>query len=69
MQDHLDEDPPLRGQNYACVSFISPEDILAHKDVFYVSKFLEDLSGHLDTLFENLKTTYPEKVSVIDALR
>ena len=69
MQDYLDEDPPLRGQSYACVSFLSPEDVLAQKDVFYVSKFLDDLSGHLDTLFENLKTTYPEKASVIDALR
>ena len=26
--DYLEEDPPIRGQNYACVSFLSPEKIL-----------------------------------------
>ena len=30
--DYLDEDKPIRGQNYVCLSFLSPEDVLANKD-------------------------------------
>jgi hypothetical protein len=31
--DYLDEDKPLRGQNYVCLSFISPEDVLIDKEI------------------------------------
>lgn len=39
-QDFLEQDAPVRGQNYACVSFLSPEDAIASKDAFTVSRFL-----------------------------
>ena len=26
--DYLDIDPPINGQNYVCLSFVSPEDII-----------------------------------------
>lgn len=69
LPDVLDEDPPLRGQNYACVSFLSPEDVLDNKEVFFVSKFLEDLSGQLRFLLDGLETVYPEKKGSINNLR
>ena len=34
-KDYLDEDKPIRGQNYCLVSFLSPEDILKEKEVYY----------------------------------
>jgi len=69
LPDVLDEDPPLRGQNYACVSFLSPEDILDNKEVFFVNKFLEDLSGQLRFLLDGLETSFPDKKGMFDNLR
>ena len=38
-EDFLENDPEIPGQKYCCLSFISPEDVLERKDVFYVHKF------------------------------
>ena len=39
--DLLDEDKPIAGQKYVCLSFVSPEDILKDKNIFYFEKFLK----------------------------
>ena len=39
--DVLDEDKPVAGQKFACVSFISPENILQDKKEFYFEEFLK----------------------------
>lgn len=39
--DVLDEDKPVAGQKFACVSFISPEAIIKRKDVFMFEEFLK----------------------------
>ena len=39
--DLLDEDKPLSGQKFACVSFVSPENILKEKKLFFFEKFLK----------------------------
>ena len=33
-EDHLDVDKPLPGQNYYCISFVSPEKVLKQKEFF-----------------------------------
>jgi len=38
--DLLDEDTPIAGQKYVCLSFISPEDIINDKKTFYFQKFI-----------------------------
>jgi hypothetical protein len=38
--DLLEEDKPIAGQKFACLSFISPESILKQKDHFLFEKFL-----------------------------
>lgn len=40
--DLLDEDKPISGQKFVCVSFVSPENILKEKNHFFFQKFLED---------------------------
>ena len=40
--DLLDEDKALSGQKFACVSFISPENIIKHKQSFFFSEFLKN---------------------------
>lgn len=38
--DLLDEDTPIAGQKFVCLSFISPEDIINDKKLFYFEKFI-----------------------------
>lgn len=38
--DVLDEDKPIAGQKFVCVSFLSPEKILKQKEVFFFEEFL-----------------------------
>jgi Family of unknown function (DUF5832) len=37
--DLLDEDPPVAGQKFVCLSFISPEHILKKRELFLFEKF------------------------------
>jgi hypothetical protein len=39
--DLLDEDKPLSGQRFACISFISPEKILKQRELFNFEAFLK----------------------------
>jgi hypothetical protein len=39
--DLLDEDKPLSGQKFACISFVSPENILKQKNLYFFEKFLK----------------------------
>uniref|UniRef100_A0A6C0FEU9 Uncharacterized protein n=1 Tax=viral metagenome TaxID=1070528 RepID=A0A6C0FEU9_9ZZZZ len=40
--DLLEEDKPISGQKFTCISFISPENILKQKEHFYFEEFLKD---------------------------
>ena len=39
--DLLDEDKPIAGQKFTCVSFVSPENILKKKEAFFFEEFLK----------------------------
>ena len=39
--DLLEEDKPIAGQKFACVSFVSPEKILKKKEIFFFEEFLK----------------------------
>jgi len=39
--DLLEEDRPITGQKFVCVSFISPEKILKQKEAFFFQEFLK----------------------------
>jgi hypothetical protein len=67
--DYLDEDKPIRGQNYVCISFISPEDVLANKEVYYIGKFLKNFSKDMDVMLNALKTKYPQDEELINGIR
>ena len=42
-EDFLDVDPPVRGQGYVCLSFLSPEDFVLKREGFFAEKFLQTL--------------------------
>lgn len=39
--DLLEEDKPIAGQKFVCVSFVSPEKILKQKELFFFQEFLK----------------------------
>jgi len=39
--DLLEEDKPIAGQKFVCVSFCSPEEILKKKEMFFFEEFLK----------------------------
>lgn len=57
-EDFLDVDKPVPGQNYYCVSFVSPEKVLAQKEQFmfyHYEKFVQQkLTKLLDDALSNL---------------
>jgi hypothetical protein len=40
--DLLDEDKPISGQKFVCLSFISPEEHIKNKNLFYFEKYLKN---------------------------
>ena len=41
-QTWLEQDKEIPGQKYVCLSFLYPEKVLANKEVFFYSRFLEN---------------------------
>jgi len=67
--DFLDEDKPIRNQNYCCLSFLSPEDILVNKENYYYSRFLVNFSRDMKTLLDNLLLKYPDSNDLIETIK
>lgn len=42
-EDFLEVDKPIPGQNFVCLSFISPENILPKKEMYFMKEFLKSL--------------------------
>ena len=66
-EDFLEVDPQVRGQNYCCISFVSPENILNNKEVFKMHKFLSNLQERYKKIEEVAKkhlsdTEFPQYV-------
>ena len=47
--DLLDEDKPIAGQKFACLSFISPEHIIKQREHFFFQNFVEHWDIHKST--------------------
>lgn len=67
--DYLEEDPQIRGQNYALISFISPEDVLKNKECFFFSQFINQFSKDMNTLFAGIESKYPESNDLINTIK
>jgi len=39
--DYLEEDKPIKGQNFCVLSFLSPEKVLKKKEAFFFSEFMK----------------------------
>jgi len=58
-EDFLDVDKPVPGQNYVCMSFVSPEKILKRKDYYTFYKFLKE-KYNLEEGFEKFVTEFED---------
>ena len=67
--DYLDQDKPIRNQNYVCMSFISPEDVILQKEVVFFNKYLSSFSSEMDLLLNNLTQKYPNDTGLFDVIR
>ena len=54
--DLLEEDKPIAGQKFVCVSFISPENIIKQKQMFFFEQFLKkwDLNKSMEKFVQFL---------------
>lgn len=68
-RDFLDVDPEIRNQKYACISFVSPEEIIASKDVYIIHKFLGNLSNDTNDLFTNLSDKFSDNAEIKDMIK
>jgi hypothetical protein len=68
-EDYLDEDPPLRGQNYACLSFINPDEVIKKKEVFFFEMFLKNFSLDMKEFFAKLGDKYKDEVDVLYTIK
>lgn len=52
--DLCDEDPPIAGQKFACLSFVSPEKILKKREVYLFDQFIKqwEFSKSMERYFE-----------------
>jgi hypothetical protein len=64
IEDYLDEDDPISGQKYALVSFISPENVLEKKDLFFFERFLQ--SYEVDWKVKGLEEFLANRVSFVN---
>ena len=59
-EDFLEADQTIPGQKYVCLSFVSPEEILKKKDIFFNHKFLETIAKQYDLKHEDLIEKYKD---------
>ena len=46
--DYLDVDKPIPGQNYTCISFVSPDELIKQKELFIFNKYMNQRCGELE---------------------
>ena len=61
-EDFLEVDRPIPGQNFACMTFISPENVLKNKDLFKVHEFLKHINTTHNLSIENITSEYDEYI-------
>ena len=54
-EDFLEVDSKIPGQNYVCLSFVSPEKVLKQKEIFFVTKFLDYMMNDKEQLTQELR--------------
>jgi hypothetical protein len=67
--DYLDEDKPIRGQNYVLLSFLSPEDVLVNKEAYMFNKFITKFSADMTTLLDGILAKHSDSKDFVDSVK
>ena len=54
LEDYLEVDTPVPGQNYVCVSFVSPESVVKDKEVFMFNKYMKQQCAEFEKEIEEI---------------
>ena len=58
--DYLEVDSPIAGQNYVCMSFLSPESLIQNKETFKCAKFLQSYCKDQKLKFDEVYSKYQD---------
>ena len=58
--DYLDVDEHIPGQNYVCLSFVSPEELIQNKEAFKACKFLQSYCKSEKLKFDDVYGKYKD---------
>ncbi len=65
--DYLEVDNPIPGQNYVCLSFVSPEKTLKEKELFLFNKYMNQRCGEwelkLDEITKDCSEDYKSRIN------
>lgn len=61
-KDYLSVDNPIPGQNYVCISFVSPEKIIQDFKAFQMCKFLQSYCKDLDLKYDEIYSKYEDYI-------
>ena len=65
-EDFLEVDPKIPGQNFVCLSFVSPDKVLKQKEMQFMTKFLEHLFNAEDQYTNDMKDKMMNKEIKVD---
>ena len=58
--DFLSADTTIPGQNYCCLSFVSPEKVIKNKETFFISEFLKDYCKNAELDYQEVDDKYKD---------
>lgn len=67
--DYLEQDEPIRNQNFVCLSFISPEEVLKKKELYFFQEYTKMYSKKNLELVNTMETLFPEKKEEVRILK
>lgn len=66
-QHFLEPDNPVPGQNYACISFLSPEEVIKSKEIYmfhrYMTQKMGEYENQIDKIIKKSSDELKEKIS------
>jgi hypothetical protein len=65
-EDFLEVDPQIPGQNFVCLSFVSPEEILKNKDVYFISEYFKRLHANYKIIERADPSETPKELTFAD---
>ena len=67
--DYLDEDKPIRGQNFVLLSFLSPEDVIVNKEAYMFSQFISKFSADMNRLLDGISEKYNDSKDFVESIK